>query len=417
MHSNKFWTASKTLAVVIVTLVVTLMLPPRAGAQSTEKVLYSFTGGSDGYKPHYLLFDQSGNLYGTTWGGDYDAGTIFKLTPNPDGSWTQSVLYSFTGGSDGYGPVSGGVAWDAAGSLYGGTVWGGLYGSGVLFKVTPNADGTSVQSVIHQFTGGADGSFPETTPFFDATGRLYAVASYGGAVGCGTAFEMTPKSNNKWSFRVIHQFKHNPACSPQAGLIPDTAGNLYGTTRNDYEGCAGAPNECGTVFKLTSTSNGNWTYRVIHKFTGGKGGSDPSVAGLAFDDKGNLYGTTEDAGAYSAGVFFKLTPGANDKWTYRVLHQFKSSRDGGNPNRHLFRDAAGNFYGTTGNGGTYGYGTVYKMGSNPDGTWTFSVLYNFAGSDGAIPSSGPIPDGAGNFYGITEQGGAFGAGAVYEITP
>ena len=178
-------------------------------SQNPEKVLYSFTGGADGAQPHQaLIFDQAGNLYGTTfYGGTYGAGTVYRLSPNGDGTWNQTVLYSFTGGADGGYTDWGRLAFDAAGNLYGVTVFAGQYGQGTLFKLAPNPDGTWTESVLHQFTGGEDGSMPRTTPFLDTAGNLYGTAAYGGAYGCGTVYKMTPGPGNEWTFGVIHQFE------------------------------------------------------------------------------------------------------------------------------------------------------------------------------------------------------------------
>lgn len=419
MNSNKFRAAaSKALAVVTVTLIAILMLRAGASAVSTEKVLYSFTGGADGADPHQgLIFDQAGNLYGTTFdGGLYGAGNVYTLTPNGDGTWTQTVLYSFTGGSDGGWIDWGRLTFDTAGNLYGVTYNGGSNGAGTVFQLSPNGDGTWAENVLHQFTWGKDGAEPRTTPIFDSAGNLYGSVAYGGAHGCGAIFKMTPGSDDKWTYRVIHQFADKPACSPWAGLIPDKSGSLYGTTRNTVGGCSIPPFECGTVFKLTPNSDGKWTYKVIHKFSGGKGGADPSVSGLLIDEAGNLYGLTQAGGKYSTGVFFTLAPGAGDRWTYRVLHHFNAPKDGGYPIGQMVRDASGNLYGTSNLVGPYGYGTVFKLSPNSDGSWTFRVLYDFTGSDGAYPL-GLIQDSAGDLYGTTVEGGAYGYGAVFEITP
>ena len=322
----------------------------------------------------------------------------------------QVVLYSFTGGADGGNVDYGRLAFDAAGNLYGVTVFAGQYGQGTLFKLTPNPDGTWTESVLHQFTGGEDGSVPRATLFFDAAGNLYGTAAYGGAYGCGTIYKMTPGPGNEWAFGVIHHFDDDPACSPWVGLIPDTAGNLYGTTRNTVNGCSNPPQECGTVFKLTPSSDGNWAFQVIHQFIGSDG-SDPSVAGLIFDEAGNLYGLTQAGGRYSSGVLFKLEPGQDDSWGYQVLHDFDGQGDGLYPISLMVRDASGNLYGTANQSGSYGYGTFFKLSPNSDGSWKFSVLHNFTGSDGAYPLS-LSRDSAGHIFGITTDGGAYGHGVV-----
>ena len=419
MKRRTFWAAAvRVLASMTAMLIVVSLLAPGAGAQTTEKVLYSFTGGADGEHPHQgLVFDQAGNLYGTTFeGGLYGAGNVYTLTPNGDGTWTQAVLYSFTGGSDGGWVDWGRLTFDTAGNVYGATYDGGSHGAGAVFQLSPNQDGTWTENVLHQFTWGKDGAEPRTVPFFDAQGNLFGSVAYGGRYGCGAIYEMSPGADNKWTYKVIHQFKGQPACSPWVGLIPDKTGNLYGTTRNEVGGCNNPPNDCGTIFRLTPTAEGKWTYKVIHKFIGGKGGADPSISGLIFDDNGALYGTTEHQGAYNSGVFYRLTPSANDKWSYRVLHQFKKS-DGLYPNGRLVRDATGALYGTACQGGAYDYGTVYKMTPNADGTWTFSVIYVFSGPDGGASLGGLLTDAAGNLYGSSVVGGTYGYGTVFEITP
>jgi uncharacterized repeat protein (TIGR03803 family) len=166
---------------------------------------------------------------------------------------------------------------------------------------------------------------------------------------------------------------------------------------------------------MTPTSDGKWTYKVIHQFTGGKGGSDP-VLGLALDESGTLYGVAAFGGQFGGGAFYKLTPGIGDKWTYRVLHHFNGAKDGADSQGLLARDAAGNFYGSTALDGVYGRGTIFKIAPNPDGTWKFSVLYSF-GTEADYVLPGVIVDTTGNVYGISVGGGTYGAGMVFEITP
>ncbi len=404
---------ARIFSVIVLLLSSTLIVM----SQNPQKVLYSFTGGADGAQPHQALtLDQAGNLYGTTFaGGMYGAGTIYRLSPNGDGTWKQTVLYSFTCGDDGGYTDWGRLTFDAAGNLYGVTVFCGKYGQGTVFKLTPNPDGTWTESVVHQFTGGEDGTQPRTVPWFDAAGNLYGTVAYAGAYGCGTIYKLTPSPGNEWTYRAIHQFMDDPACSSWVGLIPDAAGNLYGTTRNAVGGCTDPPQECGTVFKLTPSSDGNWTFSVIHQFIGSDG-SDPSVSGLIFDEAGNLYGLTQAGGRYSTGVLFKLEPGAGDTWVYQVLHDFDGPTDGGYPISQMVRDAHGNLYGTANLVGPFGYGTFFKASPNSDGSWRFSVLHNFTGSDGAYPL-GLVRDSAGNLFGTTVFGGAYGNGVVYQFTP
>ena len=200
-RNRSFGTLSGSLLVIAI---VILVLVPGASAQHNYKSLYAFTGGVDGDEPPPLggvIFDDAGNLYGTTrLGGTYGAGTVFKLTPNSDGRWTESVLHNFTGGADGGQPIVG-LVFDGAGSLYGTTYGGSAYGFGTVFKLTPNADGSWKEKVLHNFTGGADGGNPSTALVRDAAGKLYG-ATYDGAstgcggssggLGCGVVFKITP---------------------------------------------------------------------------------------------------------------------------------------------------------------------------------------------------------------------------------
>jgi len=254
--------------------------------------------------------DIIGDLYSTTaFGGGGQGGTVFKLTPNLDGTWTESVLHSFTG-TDGEHPDAG-LIFDAAGNLYGTTFNGGISGGscpsgcGVIFKLRRNSDGTWTESVLHSFTG-ADGANPFAGLIFDAAGNLYGTTTIGGnpscSNGCGTVFRLTPNSDGTWTESVIHSFANHPAATPFAGLIFDAAGNLDGTT--DLGGNAGG----GTAFRLTPNSNGSWAFRVLHVFQG-KSALRPHD-NLILDKAGNLFGTTEFCGSGTGcdGVVFEITP-------------------------------------------------------------------------------------------------------------
>src|ERR1019366_934096 len=211
--------------------------------------------------------------------------------------------------------------------------------------------------------------------------------------------------------KVLYSFIHNGTDGgfPQAGLIFDAAGNLYGTTSEGgtSSSCSGG---CGTVFELTPTAGGGWTEKVLHNFnSNGTDGANP-YAGLIFDAAGNLYGTTTVGGTYYYGTVFELTPTAGGGWTEKVLHSFNyNGTDGNNPQASLTIDAAGNLYGTTSGGGTYGNykGTVFELTPAAGGDWTETVLHNFVGPDGAAPLAGLIFDAAGNLYGTTSGGGTY----------
>jgi uncharacterized repeat protein (TIGR03803 family) len=222
------------------------------------------------------------------------------------------------------------------------------------------------------------------------------------------------------TYKVLHRFAGTDGRNPAASLVFDGAGNLYGTT-----GGGGGSQECGTVFKLAPAGNGKWTRSVLHYFGVGKYGCGP-VAGVILDTAGNLYGTTSSAGASGGGTVFKLAADGNGQWTQTVLHSF-SGADGAESHAGLIFDNAGNLYGTTEAGGAFGEGTVFQLTRGTNGQWTETLLYSFCSasncSDGAQPLAGVVFDAAGNLYGTTSVGGdtrfcsGEGCGTVFQLTP
>jgi uncharacterized repeat protein (TIGR03803 family) len=379
------------------TLALAIMLAAVVTTQSaqaqTYTLLHQFTGVPDGNSPSgSLVGDQAGNYYGTTdSGGDYDNGTVFKL--NTSGRY--KVLYSFTGGQDGGDPY-GGLIRDAAGNFYGTTVKGGAFNLGTVIKL--NASGKF--KVLYSFAGGADGAFPYASLIRDAAGNLYGTTTQGGASGYGTVFKLDPTGSET----LLHSFTGEDGRDPNAGLIRDAAGNLYGTTTlGGNLGCGGGYG-CGTVFKLDASG----IETVLHSFSGGQDGEEPTHAGLIHDAAGNLYGTTAYGGTSDNGTVFKLNAGGK----YKVLYSFTGA-NGANPKAGLIRDAAGNLYGTTLKGGSSDHGTVFKL----DASGHQTVLHSFAGADGSYPSTGLIRDAAGNLYGTTAFGGASDFGTVFKVAP
>ncbi len=271
-----------------------------------ETPLYRFNGGSDGANPYGadIIFDQAGNIYGTTYNGGAGScsggcGTVYKLTPS-NGSWTESILYSFTQGGDGQHPW-GGVIFDQSGNLYGTTVYGGAYGTGTIYKLTPSGSGWT-ESILYSFTGGTDGANPYAGLISDPAGNLYGATGTGGSGNGGTAFELAP-SNGGWTFKLLYTFTGASgqfAGGPVANLAFDSAGNLYGTTHGD------GPYNYGAVFKLTPAS-GSWNYTSLHDFTGGDDGGYPR-SNITFDKNGNMYGTAASGGTMNYGVVFEITP-------------------------------------------------------------------------------------------------------------
>jgi len=408
-----------------------------SSAATSEKVLHSFeSNGTDGYYPSAsLVFDASGNLYGTAFdGGPGNLGVVFQLVPGSGGAWTENVLYNFcsvAGCVDGANP-QGGVIVDAAGNLYGTTAGGGAYGSGTVFELVPGLHGKWKEKVLHSFnTVGTDGYYPLSSLIADSSGNLYGTTEWGGVHNSGTVFRLSLGTNQKWTKKILHSFNDNgkDGYAPYASLIFDQSGNLYGTTTlggTSDTGCGGQG--CGTVFELTPGANDKWTEKVLHSFMdNGKSGFKP-WGGLVFDGSGNLYGTTNAGGPTNAGcgnggcgVVFELTPLGNGKWAEKVLHSFKDNNtDGYASTAGLTIDVHGNLYGTTFYGGAYNDGTVFEM-TYANNKWTETVLHNFDWSiyvkDGTWPMSSLIFDEAGNLYGTTQDGGDYNLGAVVEITP
>jgi len=418
-------------------ILAALLFVTSAWAADPETVLHSFraspttfryhAGLDDGWEPFYanLAMDAAGNLYGTTWGGGiFNYGTIFKLT-RTNGGWTESVLFAF--GYDyntGHYP-SGGLTLDAAGNLYGTTTGGGEYNSGIVFELVNNGDGTWTEQVLHNFDN-TDGFGPDATLIFDSSGNLYGTTGGGGAYQNGTAFELTPTGGGNWSETVLHSFGNGTdGVSPMSPLVRDSAGNLYGTTwLGGTHQCGGGG--CGTVFELSPAVGGGWTEQVIHNFSNSGGdGNGPWSGALIFDASGNLYGTTTTGGAYlceggstGCGTVYEVSPAGDGNWTEQVLYSFNGAGTSGwNLTCSLLFDAAGNLYGTTYFGGAFEAGAVFELTSS-GGVWTEQVLHSFGqGNDGATPGAGLIWDAAGNLYGTTLGGGVYGDGTAYEVTP
>jgi uncharacterized repeat protein (TIGR03803 family) len=273
----------------------------RVNEWGSETVLHQFAGGSsDGANPRgVLVIDEADNLYGTTLnGGAFGRGTVFMV----DKEGTETVLYSFTGKEDGGGPYAGLVR-DASGNLYGTTVYGGLPGSTCTFRGVPGCgtvfmlDKAGKETVLYSFAGGPDGANPQATLVMDTEGRLYGTTTFGGAFGSGTVFMVGGEGRET----VQYSFSGGTDGGlPVAGVVRDSAGNLYGTTLQG----GSAPNRSGTVFKVTPSGQET----VLHSFTAGEDGGFPQDGGLSEDAAGNLYGTTEIGGAYGPGVAFRIHP-------------------------------------------------------------------------------------------------------------
>jgi len=279
------------------------LTPPATACKSavcswTKTLIYQFMGGSDGANPAHndIIFDQAGNIYGTTlFGGPGNLGTVYELMP-VNGSWMESVIHSFSGTLDGFNPETG-VTLDGAGNLYGTTYYGGTYDAGIVYQLTPSESGWT-ENILYEFGQDNDpGTNPASGLIFDQSGNLYGATPTGGSGGGGSVFELTP-SNGNWTFNVLYAL--GQGTGPYGTMIMDAAGNLYGTTYTI--GAYGY----GSVFKL-APSGGGWAYTDLYDFTGGSDGGY-IWAGLVMDANDNLYGAASSGGAYGNGVVFEVTP-------------------------------------------------------------------------------------------------------------
>jgi uncharacterized repeat protein (TIGR03803 family) len=361
-----------------------------------ETVLYAFPGAADGQYPYNagVIVGSAGNLYGTTfYGGKLGHGVVYQL----DEEGNEKVLYNFHElTANGFGQPTGGVIRDSEGNFYGTTFIGQAdvgSGNGVVYKVGPAGHST----VLHNFTGGADGGLPYGGVIRDSKGNLYGTAEVGGASGAGVVFKVDKFGNET----VLYSFTGGADGGyPLAGVIQDSAGNSYGTTNGG--GASGA----GVVFKVDKAGNET----VLYAFTGGADGGFP-VGGLIRDSAGNSYGTTNGGGASGAGVVFKVDKSGNET----VLYTFTGGADGAYPLWVvLAHDPAGNLYGTTANGGASNAGVVFKVDKSGNET----VLHSFTGGiDGGNPYVGLVRDSVGKLYGTTAFGGQTNAGVVFAINP
>ena len=410
---------------ILAVLTMTLMLPLTTWGASTFKVLYEFTGGADGGTPNGLIIDKLGNLYGTTSaGGATGNGTVFKLEPLPGGTWKETVLHSFSG-PDGASPFAA-LVFDSSGNLYGTTWQGGSScmffsnGCGVVFKLKPKSDGTWMESVLHKFKGGYDAAAPVGGLIFDKAGNLYGTTEALGTGGAGDVFQLKRNSNGTWTENILYMFSGlgPDGASPASTLVFDGAGNLYGTTNNG--GNMNCPDQfgCGVAFKLTPDPGESWNERVLHTFcseTNCADGVYPSA--LIFDNAGNLYGTSGNNSLNSDGTVFRLSE-SGGSWSEDVLYRFDGAHGSG-PIGGVVSDAAGNLYGTTCCGGSANDGVAFKLSPSMGGTWEYTVLHVFQGKPGRYPAAALVLDGAGNLYGTTQSCGSGSKcmGVVFEITP
>ena len=360
--------------------------PQQPGTLWTKREIYGFAG-VDGANPQAsLTLGPNSVLYGTTsQGGAYGEGTVFQMTPPvpPSTLWTEQVLYSFKGGADGSDPLAGLVMDSSTGILYGTTYSGGAANYGTVFSLTPPVPPATAwtETLLYAFTGGTDGAHPEATLVLASTGVLYGTAYSGGSANWGTVFQLSPGTGGPWTLRVLHSFTGGADGGyPAGGVTIGQSGVLYGTA--SFGGDLGAdqcpvnnlPSGCGVLFRLTPSPGAvtTWNETVLHNFEGPPNdGSRPSQ-NLTLAANGSLFGTTF-AGSYSkpicfpqsyvgCGMIYQLAPPAvsGGAWIENILGTFNKA-NGGGPNGVVF-GPGGALYGTTRIGGAAGsYGTIFQV--------------------------------------------------------
>ncbi len=389
------------------------LAPPSAEAQ-TMTALHAFGGSGDGQYPSAgLIMDSSGNFYGTTsQGGANGYGTVFELV-NSSGSYSEKVLYSFTDSNgDGVNPEAA-LSMDSSGNLYGTTWGGGANSAGTVFELV-NSSGTYTEQVLHSFNyySNSDGAYPNAGLIMDSSGNLYGTTVQGGANYAGTVFELV-NSSGTYTEQVLYSFTNSngDGAAPSAGVIMDSSGNLYGTTSS------GGANSVGIMFELVNSS-GTYTEQVLNSFSYSNGNGAYPRGGLIMDSSGDLYGTTSSGGANGYGTVFELV---NSSGTYseKVLYNFTNSNgDGAAPSAGVIMDSSGNLYGTTSSGGANSQGTAFEL-VNSSGSYSESLLYSFGSScsaGGLNPFEGLVMDSSGNLYGTTAGGGAHGNGVAFRLS-
>jgi uncharacterized repeat protein (TIGR03803 family) len=419
----------------VLSSIFSLLVACLASAQS-RRVIHTFSG-MDGSTPFGLISDVSGNLFGVAQSGggggtNNCCGTVFELSPVGTG-WKTTVLHHFSGGQGGSNPI-GSLALDAGGNLFGVTSSGGTTATpchstcGTVFELSPKSGGGWTFSIIYRFLGNSagDGAGPDAGLILDATGNLYGTTQFGGLVtgprqcintGCGTVFELSPTGGG-WTETVLYKFSGSPdGAYPRSPLLFDASGNLDGATS---QGGGGSCN-------LGSAQSGCGTIFQLVPSSGVwaenvlysfhiTDGETP-YQGLVSDSTGNLYGTTNVGGAFSSGVAFQLSPGSGGVWSETILHNFQGNADGIWPAGGMTMDASGNLYGTASSAGAHDAGAVFKLTPTSGGAFSLSVLTDLDGTNGGFPDGHLVLDAAGNIYGTGGFGGLKNSGVVFKITP
>ena len=383
-----------------------------AFASDSITTLYSFASASDGqYPTGTLVFDSVGNLYGTTLnGGSRGNGTIFELSPGAGGSWTEKVIYSFSGGNDGANPYAGLII-DQSGNLFGTAMNGGHEscsgGCGTVFRLHPTSSGWQF-TVLHQFKG-YDGAHPDQQLALDTNDYLYGATRSGGAKNLGVIYQLF-RLSDFYEFDVLHDFTGGADGAYPATPVITVGSFFYGVA------AGGGELGRGTMFQLLSTSSGPWIFQLLYTFTG-TGGSAPESA-LNYGTYGGFFGLSSGGGEFGFGSLYQISSLLGRHWNEGAVYSFTGGADGAGPTGPLAVRINGEFYATT-VPGTDNYGAVVQFSPNSEAGWTETTLVTFDGSGngGKSPQGGVVLDSLGNLYGVTQYGGQYQNGTVYEIRP
>jgi len=410
----KEWSSAHLLLNVI--LIVGSALPVHSSPRYA--VLHSFGSGQDGAVPlSSLTFDSDTNLYGTTLnGGTNRAGVAYELMPSFGSSWNEVVLHDFEYSVEGDGFST--LVPDAEGNLYGSGL-GGPNGTATVFELSPVGNGWS-SNVLYNMGGG--------NLVLDPAGNLYGPIGPG-EYKFGAIAELSPEGPNDWAYTVLYSFcPHPPQCSDgnlpsAASLFLDSFGNLFGTTL--YGGnkklCTADQGGCGVTFQLSPNRDGTWTHRLVHAFAAFSGDGQSPSGTLVVDHSGSIFGTTALGGPNSEGMVYRMTASTLGRsWVESTIYGFPDCSQGCQPATGLVADHAGNLYGAAGGGnyscGGFACGVVYRLTPQRNGTWKYTILHKFNGSDGESPNGVTVgPDGT--IYGTTQYGGQYNLGVAFQITP
>lgn len=422
MKRTKFVPTPLRAAAFVIALAASTFTGSALNASTAKDIIYNFDNAtSEGLKPYgTLIADKSGNLYGTTaYGGTAGNGVVFELTPTGS-NWTETVLYNFQGGSnDGASPFWA-LTMDSAGNLFGVTELGGYQncfdGCGTVFELSPpSAQGGSwTETLLHSFSNGSDGADPAGSLALDQAGNLYGTTGSGGAA-FGTVFELSPPSGGgEWAETILHIFQGGADGEYPESVVFGRDGALYGAARE------GGESNAGMIYELRP-QGGGWVYHALYSFTGGMDGLYPT-GGLTVGRDGNLYGTTNVGGVGVGNVFRLTLPSSGSALEESVLYSFPGGSGGSYPTSGLVFDDSENLYGTTsgGNSGPVYPGTVFQLipPAEPGGPWVQTVLLLFDSPKGGTnPFGGVVFGKGGALYGTTPTGGAIGAGVVFRVAP